>query len=138
MKGENMQNNSEPYLLNLRNAYEQFFGVPDHVIEFRRDVNDKDVPTELDILYFLPIEGPGEDDITTVATAGMSSKSMSGPYELVELALEFKGGCEKDCRELLAKQLAELAVIPFREHRYFAPNMALNGIRLHPFDNMPS
>src|SRR5262245_44248805 len=131
-----MSNSSEQYLLDLRNAYEQFMGAPDNIIEFRRNAGDENVPTELDILFFLPIEGPGEDNVTMVATAGMSSKTMNGPYERVELAFEFKGGCEKDDRELLAKQLAELAVVPFREHRYFAPNMALDGIHLHPFDNM--
>lgn len=127
---------SEQYLQDLHAAYEKFLGVPDHVVEFRRNLSDENVPTMMDILFFLPLEGPGEDDMTTVATAGMSSRTINGLYERIELAIEFKGGCEKDNREMLAKQLAELAVLPFREGRYFAPNMVIEGIQLHPFENM--
>lgn len=123
-------------LLKLHEAYERLFDKFDDVIEFRRDVADAKVPTELDVLFFMPQGGPNDDDITTVATAGMSSRAMDGPYERVELALEVKGRVEEDGRKKMAKQLAELATVPFRQEEPIAPNTVIEGLRLYPFDKM--
>jgi Suppressor of fused protein (SUFU) len=128
--------NSEGYLEQLRAAYAKWLGAPEDIVKMRRASPDGIAPDEIDILFFLPIAGPNEDNITTVATAGMSSRQQLGPYPHVELALELKGAVPESDRPILARNLADLASVPFRERRPFHPNSVLEGVKLHPFDKM--
>ena len=124
------------YQQDVRNDYAHEFGEADDVIEFRHDSVDVKVPIAVDILLFLPIDAPGEDQITMIATAGMSSHQMNGPTKRVELAYEFNGDCQKNDKYQFAKCLAELSVVPFRDAHHYHAGMILQGIELPPFGNM--
>lgn len=126
----------EKQLQAIRDGYENWTGAPDRVIEFRRQETDEHVPSALDVLIFLPPEGPNEDDVTLLGTAGMSLRTMSGPETRVELVIEIKGTPDEETLDGLAKDLAELAALPFREGRAFAPNIVLEGIEFDAFPRM--
>jgi hypothetical protein len=126
----------ERHLHDIRNGYTLWTGAPGRVIEFRRPEHDEIVPSTLDVLIFPAPEGPNEDDVTLLGTAGMSLRPMPGPDERIELVIEIKGTPDEETLNGLAKDLAELAVLPFREGRPFAPNIVLEGIEIDAFPRM--
>jgi hypothetical protein len=128
---------SGPGLKEIHEGFEEWHGAaPDFVSTFRHDQANDGVPTEIDVLFFLPEEGPGEDDITTVTTAGMSSRPLKDSDQRVELVFELKGQLDDKGRETLARQLADLAILPFQKGWTFGANTVLDGIVLHPFERM--
>jgi len=126
-----------PSLQQIHEGFEEWLGsTPGYVSTFRHDEANSEVPTEIDVLFFLPEEGPNEDDITTVTTAGMSSRPMKDSSQRVELVMELKGQLDEKGRETLARQLADLAILPFQKGWTFGENTVLDGIVLHPFERM--
>jgi cell wall assembly regulator SMI1 len=112
----------------IRASYDEMLAPPDRVIPLRRPHRDDGIPSEMEILLF---ETPPEDRLppavqyTYVATAGMSLREMRGPIPSVELGICIKGNWTLDDVEPLGRWLAELAVTPFRDGTFLAPNMVL-------------
>jgi hypothetical protein len=126
-----------PSTATTREGFEEWLGQkPGYVSTFHHDQPSADVPTEIEVLFFLPPGGPGDDDVTTVTTAGMSSRLMKGTDKRVELVFELKGQLDQKGRETLARQLADLAILPFQRGWTFDANTVLDGIVLHPFEKM--
>lgn len=127
---------SEITLSQLHDAFEEDLGSYDYLIEFKKRTSDQDEPTEIDILFYLPAvtaDLSSEENTTIVATAGMSSRVMCGPDKFIELIYTFVGSCNNDERKKVAEQLAWLAMIPFKQKRYFTPGMVLENFKLYPF-----
>lgn len=127
---------TKDYLDDIHEAYASFWLPPDHVEQFRRQPSDPDVPTELDVLFFMPQMDGKSDNVTAVTTAGMSTRLMHGPYPKIEIGYEFMGGCSDTQIKEIARTVADLAVLPFRDSRCFTPKMLLDGLELPPFQNM--
>jgi cell wall assembly regulator SMI1 len=126
-------------LTKIRKAYDAWLDPPDHVLSLRRPESDPAVPSEMDVLFFLPVPEdrlPDDQELTTIATAGMSTREMQGPSRLVELVLWVRGRWRIDELEPTGRRLAELAVAPYREGAMFAPNLVLRGISLPLFARM--
>lgn len=120
-------------------AYDVWLGQPVRVLELRSERVDELVPTEMDILFFQPagIEQLSErKQFTYIATAGMSTRTLPGPYERVEMILRVDGPQSFDKLENLGRVLAQLALVPFAESIPFAPNQLLCGIPLPVFEKM--
>jgi hypothetical protein len=93
----------------------------------------------LNILFFQPEPEDNlseEEYFTFIATAGMSTPMMNGPCKHVELIISVQGLQPPEALETLGRRMAELAVIPFREDTYFAPNLLLSGVSLPLFERM--
>jgi hypothetical protein len=126
-------------LEDIRMAYERWAGSPSAVIELRRNEQNERVPTELDILFFQPtVEDhlSEEDYFTYIATVGMSTRVMQAPCLYAELIISVQKKQSPKAIEMLARRLAELAVLPFRASSYFAPNFLFYDISLPLFDRM--
>jgi hypothetical protein len=131
---------SDITLSQLHDAFEEALGRYDDRIEFKRKAPDETVPTEIDVLFYLPkitSDLSEEDNVTIVVTAGMSTRVMEGPHHFIELVCIFTGGCDKDERKKISEQLAWLSLVPFKQSRYFAPGMVLENFQLYPFEHMP-
>lgn len=126
-------------LRRLRAAYRAWAGAPTDVLKLRRAQPDARVPTELDILFFQPAARERLRDrefFTSLATAGMSTRVMAGPTPRVELFLNVQGRHDPAEVRALARALGELAVLPFRDGAYFAPNMVVSGQAVPLFAGM--
>jgi hypothetical protein len=123
-------------LSDLLASYGRWLEPPEHVLKFERRKHEDNVPGVIHILFFLPVEGPNEDDITTVATAGMSRVNQQDSYERIELGFELKGTPDEKLRATMARRLADLALVPFRTGRPLHPNIVLESITLPPFEKM--
>lgn len=123
----------------LRTALNEWAGKPVDILELRRDKENEQIPTEIDILFFQPTEEDNlseEEFFTIIATAGMSTRIMHGPCKHVELILRIQGRQNLENLQALGRGLGELAVDPFRRGGFFAPNLILCGITLPLFENM--
>ncbi len=130
---------SEITLKKLRASYNEWSGKPKRIIELRREQKSTKVPDEMDLLFFQPDEEdnlPEEEFFTSMATAGMSTRTMKGPYESVELVLRVQGKYPDKDLEAVARRLGELAVVPFREGSYFAPDMIIWNFEFPLFEKM--
>src|SRR5277367_2435975 len=126
-------------LKQLEAAYTQWVGPPGDIVTMRRAKIEPGVPEQISVLFFLPDvseDGPHDDFVTQVGTAGMSSVPGPGSYPLIELGLEIKGSCTEEQRKSIARVLADLACLPHIEKQPFHPNLVLEGITLPPFDRM--
>jgi cell wall assembly regulator SMI1 len=120
-------------------AYENWVGEPTRIIEFRREEVIEEEPNKLDVLFFQPPveETLTEDEyFTYVATAGLSAYAIPRTSERVELILSVCGYQLLQDLQLLASELAELAVVPFREDTFFSPNVLLSNIHFSLFERM--
>lgn len=125
----------------LCRAYEQWLGRPVSVVSLRRPEEHDDVPAELDILFFQPEnqdELLEEDRFTYIATAGLSTRHMPESGALVELVMRIDGPYALAALEDLARALAEIGVLPFRDGIDLAPNMLVHGTTLPLFEAMTS
>ncbi len=126
-------------LADLNAAYERWAGKPVAVLQFQKEELNEQIPTELNILFFQPeLEDDLSDDeyFTYIATAGMSTRVMQGPCKHVELILCVQKHQPPETLNEIGLKLAELAVIPFRENTYFAPNILLSNVSLPLFEHM--
>lgn len=132
-------NQGNPTLADLHAAYERWAGTPAAILELWRDELNEQIPTELNILFFQPAQEDNlseEEYFTYIATAGISTRVMKGPCKHVELILCVQELQPPKTLEVLGRRLADLAVIPFREDTYFAPNLLLSGVSLPLFERM--
>ncbi|MFB2891749.1 suppressor of fused domain protein [Aerosakkonemataceae cyanobacterium BLCC-F50] len=132
-------NEANPTLAALNAAYERWAGTPTTILELRRGELNEQIPTELNILFFQPEPEDNlseEEYFTYIATAGMSTHVMQGPCKHAELILCVQRLQPPEALETLGRRIAELAVIPFREDTYFAPNLLLSGVSLPLFEPM--
>lgn len=127
-------------LVELHRAYENWIGGsrPISVLSLRHAEATPHVPHELDILFFQPKKKNGipQEQFTYLVTAGMSKFTIPGPYQHIELTLCAEGTHPFQQLEKLGRQLAELAVTPFREGSYLAPNLLIREVSLQFFDKM--
>jgi cell wall assembly regulator SMI1 len=126
-------------LLDLRTAFEEWAGKPVDILELRPDVSNEQLPEEIDILFFQPAEEdnlPEEEFFTYIATAGMSTRAMRGPYKYNELILRVQLRQTSQALRALGRGLAELAIAPLREGSYFTPNLIVCGLALPLFERM--
>lgn len=127
---------SESKLEKVVTGYKLWLGEPGDIVVKRRAQPSTMAPNEIHVLFFPPIDGDGEDNITTVATAGMSVVAQPGSYPYVELGLELKGNCAASERGPIATCLADLASVPFLHNRPFEPNLILEDVTIPLFANM--
>ncbi len=131
----------------LRAGFEAWSGSPVAVSEMRHNAPDQDTdadaapaPAEMDILYFQPQEGdnlPEDEFFTTLATAGLSTHTMSERLPRVELVLDVRGRRGWDDLRLLGVRLAQLAVAPFyKETPPFEPEQVLRDVSFPLFAGM--
>lgn len=123
----------------LHTAFIGWAGEPVDILELRRDEENEQVPTEIDILFFQPKEEDNlsEDEFfTIIATAGMSTRIMRGPCKRVELIIRIQGRQNLKNLQALGRGLGELAVEPFRIGGFFAPNLILCNVTLPLFEGM--
>lgn len=126
-------------LSDLHAAYEQWIGTPNAILELRRQESNEQIPSEMDILFFQPAAEDNlsdEEYFTYIATAGMSTRVMQGPCKHVELILCVNRRHSSEELHALGRALSELAVIPFCEGTYFAPNLLVCDVLLPLFENM--
>jgi hypothetical protein len=123
----------EVHLPVLRRALRAFFGPEDQVVSLRRPLADLLVPDAMDILVWQRTE----DNTTVLATAGASSRELDGALTRIELAVELTCRLAQAGVEVVARQLAELAVRPHRRALAIQRGTVLDGLRLWPFEMMP-
>jgi cell wall assembly regulator SMI1 len=126
---------------NLLAAYRTWFGEPAKRLEFSHEQVDHRVPTELEVLFFQPAnfaELPEAKCFTYIATAGMSTRTLSGPYERVEFIQRVDGRYSEEDLDQLGRTLAQLSVVPFLEHLAVAPGQLLGDIPWPIFVGMNS
>lgn len=134
-------NENKITLLDLHAAYQQWAGTPIASLELRHAEVSDNIPTAMDILFFQP---PPEDKVsskeffTYITTAGMSTRIMQGPCQYVELILRVQGRHDLEKLKTTGRGLGELAIVPFREGTYFAPNLIVSNISLPLFEHMDS
>jgi cell wall assembly regulator SMI1 len=125
----------------LHNAYEPLLNAPLAVLEVRKNRLSKEIPIELDILLSQP---PEEDNLsedeffTSIATAGMSAHILPGPCKHIELVLYVSGHHRQEYLKALGWRLADLAMMPFRQGIFLAPNVLVRNLSLPLFEGMNS
>lgn len=126
-------------LSDLHVAYEKWAGQPVWTLELRKNEINEQIPTEMNILFFQPAREDNlsdEEYFTYIATAGMSTRTMKGLCKHIELIICVAGRQHSEDLRALGRRLAELAVIPFREESYFAPNLIVCNVSLPLFQKM--
>jgi len=129
---------TEIALTALHAAYETWLEVPVAISEFRHIASDDNLPTELDVLFFQPREEDVTEDsfFTYLVTAGMSTRTLEGPDRQIELGLQVVGHYGWDALHVLAIRLSELALAPFYQDAFYAPNQIVRDVSLPLFDGM--
>ncbi len=124
---------TEIALTALHAAYETWLEVPVAISEFRHIASDDNLPTELDVLFFQPREEDVTEDsfFTYLVTAGMSTRTLEGPDRQIELGLQVVGHYGWDALHVLAIRLSELALAPFYQDAFYAPNQIVRDVRRH-------
>jgi len=118
-------------LQSLHNAFEEWMGEIHETVPFRRETPNSEIPTEMDVLYYLTDDPQEEDNI--VITAGMSSRKFESPIPRIEIGYTLNTHGTPEDRQQWAKSLAEFAVKPFIEKHYFTTNMIVKDVSLKPF-----
>jgi hypothetical protein len=122
------------YLSKLKKAYSIWIDEPEEIYIHQRAANHSvEVPNAVDVCYYVNNE-PGE--ATIIGTAGMSFLPLPITNKRVEIGYEFEGGSTPSQREEWARQLAELATIPFRDKFALETPMILSDLKIPPFFNM--
>jgi cell wall assembly regulator SMI1 len=123
----------------IRAAVEAEFGAPFDVLELRHAGQSQDVPTAIDVLFFEPraSEGMPEGEwYTYLVTCGLATVEPPVPAERFELVLSVRRRLPREDRHRLARRLAELGTLPFRDRFVLPPEMVLAGVTLPVFERM--
>jgi cell wall assembly regulator SMI1 len=139
MRYRHLMNKTNITLHELHLAFNEWAGEPVDILKLRRDKENEQTPTVMDILFFQPSKEdnlPEEEFFTIIATCGMSTRIMRGPCRFIELILRVQGRQNLEDLRALGRGLGELAVDPFRRGDYFAPNLILCGVGLPIFEGM--
>ena len=126
--------NNETYIKAITKSYSRMFGRPGQIVQLRTDSETDQIPTAIDILYYLPASEA--DPLTTVVTAGMSYLLTPNADTYVELMLVYGKTGNKDDREKWGKELGNLAVAPFRNDFSLSIPMTLSDVKLSLFAEM--
>lgn len=124
-----LNNKSRSY---LEEAYENLFGGPEFVLELHRQAADNNVPSELDILFFLS----ADKEFFFVATAGLSMRELVGMHPRIELIAQISSTVTKEDLLSFARDLAEFAVLPFRLRDSLETKQIIYDTRLSMFSKM--
>jgi len=123
----------------IRSALVSEFGPPFDILELRHQGVSDEVPTEIDVLFFEPgptDNHPSDDWFTYLVTCGLSTRTLPGPLERVELLMSVRRRLTSDERHSLGRRLAELGTVPFRDRFALQPEMVLSGVTLPLFEQM--
>jgi len=115
------------------------FGKPFDTLELRHAGESKDVPTVIDVLFFEPTpaeQHPEEDWYTYLLTCGLATRALPGAVELIELVMSVRKRVPREGRHRLARRLAELGTIPFRDQFEVHSEMVLEKVSLPLFERM--
>jgi hypothetical protein len=120
----------------IRETIEREFGPPIDVLELRHQGESAKVLTEIDVLCFEPRPGEQleEEWFVYVLTCGLGARVLDGPTPRFELLASVQGRVSVDERRRLARRLAELGTLPFRDGFGLPAEIVLDGVTLPLFE----
>ena len=120
----------------VAHAIEEWMGSKaDAKIEFGH-ANAEEGPSELWVIFFFPTGPQSGSDMTWAFTVGLSRGIAPGETRAGELFFLVKGQLSTQDIDLTAKQLADLAVLPYRQGSFFEIDMVFQESTIHPFSRM--